>query len=232
MKSNLVRLNKFISNSGLCTRREADSYILNGRVSVNGNIISILGSKISTDSEVKIDNKLITNKQFKYILLNKPYDFDLNRNNKKNVFTLVKSSKVEELEIEEIIQNEFLGLVVMSNDKSFNKDFVKNLNKKKQLFHLKLDKELSSDHKKQIENINSKKIKILSVDYVNFSSMNEIGVELTTASISNIYQIFENLNYRILSLDRVLFANLSKKELSRGKWRYINKIELINFNSF
>ncbi|MBL6649245.1 MAG: hypothetical protein ISP56_03175 [Flavobacteriaceae bacterium] len=232
MKSNLVRLNKFISNSGLCTRREADSYILNGRVSVNGNIISILGSKISTDSEVKIDNKLITNKQFKYILLNKPYDFDLNRNNKKNVFTLVKSSKVEELEIEEIIQNEFLGLVVMSNDKSFNKDFVKNLNKKKQLFHLKLDKELSSDHKKQIENINSKKIKILSVDYVNFSSMNEIGVELTTASISNIYQIFENLNYRILSLDRVLLANLSKKELSRGKWRYINKIELINFNSF
>ena len=232
MKSNLVRLNKFISNSGLCTRREADSYILNGRVSVNGNIISILGSKISTDSEVKIDNKLITNKQFKYILLNKPYDFDLNRNNKKNVFTLVKSSKVEELEIEEIIQNEFLGLVVMSNDKSFIKDFVKNLNKKKQLFHLKLDKELSSDHKKQIENINSKKIKILSVDYVNFSSMNEIGVELTTASISNIYQIFENLNYRILSLDRVLLANLSKKELSRGKWRYINKIELINFNSF
>lgn len=232
MKSNLVRLNKFISNSGLCTRREADSYILNGRVSVNGNIISILGSKISTDSEVKIDNKLITNKQFKYILLNKPYDFDLNRNNKKNVFTLVKSSKVEELEIEEIIQNEFLGLVVMSNDKSFNKDFVKNLNKKKQLFHLKLDKELSSDHKKQIENTNSKKIKILSVDYVNFSSMNEIGVELTTASISNIYQIFENLNYRILSLDRVLLANLSKKELSRGKWRYINKIELINFNSF
>ena len=232
MKNNLIRLNKYISNSGLCTRREADNYILNGRVSVDGKTISILGSKILTNSKVRVDNKLIVNKQFKYLLLNKPSDFDLNKNNNKNIFNLVKSSKVEELDTDEVINNDFLGLVVLSNDKSFNYEFVKSLNQKKQLFHIKLDKELYSENKEQIKKTNSKKIKISSIDYVSSSSNNEIGIELTTDSVSNIYKIFEKLDYKIVSLDRVLLANFSKKDLGRGKWRFIEKIELSNFSSF
>ena len=232
MKNNLIRLNKYISNSGLCTRREADNYILNGRVSVDGKTITILGSKILTNSKVRVDGKLIVNKQFKYLLLNKPSDFDLNKNNNKNIFNLVKSSKVEELDTDEVINNDFLGLVVLSNDKSFNHEFVKSLNQKKQLFHIKLDKELCSENKEQIRKNNSKKIKISSVDYVSSSSKNEIGIELTTESVSNIYKIFEKLDYKIVSLDRVLLANFSKKDLGRGKWRLIEKIELSNFSSF
>ena len=232
MKNNLIRLNKYISNSGLCTRREADNYILNGRVSVDGKTITILGSKILTNSKIRVDGKLIVNKKFKYVLLNKPSDFDLNKNNKKNIFNLVKSSKVEELDTDEVINNDFLGLVVLSNDKSFNHEFVKNLNQKKQLFHIKLDKELCSENKEQIRKNNSKKIKISSVDYVSSSSKNEIGIELTTESVSNIYKIFEKLDYKIVSLDRVLLANFSKKDLGRGKWRFIEKIELSNFSSF
>jgi len=232
MKNNLIRLNKYISNSGMCTRREADNYILNGRVSVDGKTITILGSKILTNSKVRVDGKLIVNKQFKYLLLNKPSDFDLNKNNNKNIFNLVKSSKVEELDTDEVINNDFLGLVVLSNDKSFNHEFVKNLNQKKQLFHIKLDKELCSENKEQIRKNNSKKIKISSVDYVSSSSKNEIGIELTTESVSNIYKIFEKLDYKIVSLDRVLLDNFSKKDLGRGKWRFIEKIELSNFSSF
>ncbi len=232
MKNNLIRLNKYISNSGLCTRREADNYILNGRVSVDGKTITILGSKILTNSKVRVDDKLIVNKQFKYLLLNKPSDFDLNKNNNKNIFNLVKSSKVEELDTDEVINNDFLGLVVLSNDKSFNHEFVKSLNKKKQLYHIKLDKELCSENKEQIRKTNSKKIKISSIDYVSSSSNNEIGIELTTDSVSNIYKIFEKLDYKIVSLDRVLLANFSKKDLGRGKWRFIEKIELSNFSSF
>ena len=232
MKNNLIRLNKYISNSGLCTRREADNYILNGRVSVDGKTITILGSKILTNSKVRVDGKLIVNKQFKYLLLNKPSDFDLNKNNNKNIFNLVKSSKVEELDTDEVINNDFLGLVVLSNDKSFNHEFVKSLNQKKQLFHIKLDKELCSENKEQIRKTNSKKIKISSIDYVSSSSKNEIGIELTTDSVSNIYKIFEKLDYKIISLDRVLLANFSKKDLGRGKWRFIEKIELSNFISF
>lgn len=232
MKNNLIRLNKYISNSGLCTRREADNYILNGRVSVDGKTITILGSKILTNSKVRVDGKLIVNKQFKYLLLNKPSDFDLNKNNNKNIFNLVKSSKVEELDTDEVINNDFLGLVVLSNDKSFNHEFLKSLNQKKQLFHIKLDKELCSENKEQIRKNNSKKIKISSVDYVSSSSKNEIGIELTTESVSNIYKIFEKLDYKIVSLDRVLLANFSKKDLGRGKWRFIEKIELSNFSSF
>ena len=232
MKNNLIRLNKYISNSGLCTRREADNYILNGRVSVDGKTISILGSKILTNSKVRVDGKLIVNKQFKYLLLNKPSDFDLNKNNNKNIFNLVKSSKVEELDTDEIINNDFLGLVVLSNDKSFNHEFLKSLNQKKQLFHIKLDNELCSENKEQIRKTNSKKIKISSIDYVSSSSKNEIGIELTTDSVSNIYNIFKKLDYKIVSLDRVLLANFSKKDLGRGKWRFIEKIELSNFSSF
>ena len=232
MKNNLIRLNKYISNSGLCTRREADNYILNGRVSVDGKTITILGSKILTNSKVRVDGKLIVNKQFKYLLLNKPSDFDLNKNNNKNIFNLVKSSKVEELDTNEVINNDFLGLVILSNDKSFNHEFVKSLNQKKQLFDIKLDKELCSENKEQIRKTNSKKIKISSIDYVSSSSKNEIGIELTTDSVSNIYKIFEKLDYKIVSLDRVLLANFSKKDLGRGKWRFIEKIELSNFSSF
>ena len=232
MKNNLIRLNKYISNSGLCTRREADNYILNGRVSVDGKTITILGSKILTNSKVRVDDKLIVNKQFKYLLLNKPSDFDLNKNNNKNIFNLVKSSKVEELDTDEVINNDFLGLVVLSNDKSFNHEFLKSLNQKKQLFHIKLDNELCSENKEQIRKTNSKKIKIYSIDYVSSSSKNEIGIELTTESVSNIYNIFKKLDYKIVSLDRVLLANFSKKDLGRGKWRFIEKIELSNFSSF
>lgn len=232
MKNNLIRLNKYISNSGLCTRREADNYILNGRVSVDGKTITILGSKILTNSKVRVDGKLIVNKQFKYLLLNKPSDFDLNKNNNKNIFNLVKSSKVEELDTDEVINNDFLGLVVLSNDKSFNHEFLKSLNQKKQLFHIKLDNELCSENKEQIRKTNSKKIKISSIDYVSSSSKNEIGIELTTDSVSNIYNIFKKLDYKIVSLDRVLLANFSKKDLGRGKWRFIEKIELSNFSSF
>jgi len=228
----LIRLNKYISNSGLCTRREADNYILNGRVSVDGKTITILGSKILTNSKVRVDSKLIFNKEFKYLLLNKPSDFDLNKNNKKNIFNLVKSSKVEELATDEIIINDFLGLVILSNDKSFNHEFIKSINQKKQLFHIKLDNELCSENKDQIRKISSKKIKIFSIDYVSSSSKNEIGIELTTDSVTNIYKIFEKLNYKIVSLDRVLLANFSKKDLGRGKWRFIEKIELSNFSSF
>jgi len=232
MKNNLIRLNKYISNSGLCTRREADNYILNGRVSVGGKTITILGSKILTNSKVRVDGKLIVNKQFKYLLLNKPSDFDLNKNNNKNIFNLVKSSKVEELDTDEVINNDFLGLVVLSNDKSFNHEFLKSLNQKKQLFHIKLDNELCFENKEQIRKTNSKKIKIYSIDYVSSSSKNEIGIELTTDSVSNIYNIFKKLDYKIVSLDRVLLANFSKKDLGRGKWRFIEKIELSNFSSF
>ena len=232
MKNNLIRLNKYISNSGLCTRRQADNYILNGRVLVDGKTITILGSKILTNSKVRVDGKLIVNKQFKYLLLNKPSDFDLNKNNNKNIFNLVKSSKVEELDTDEVINNDFLGLVVLSNDKSFNHEFVKSLNQKKQLFHIKLDKELCSENKEQIRKTNSKKIKISSIDYVSSSSKNEIGIELTTESVSSIYKIFEKLDYKIVSLDRVLLDNFSKKDLGRGKWRLIEKIELSNFSSF
>ena len=232
MKNNLIRLNKYISNSGLCTRREADNYILNGRVSVDGKTITIVGSKILTNSNVIVDGKLIVNKQFKYLLLNKPSDFDLNKNNNKNIFNLVKSSKVEELDTDEVINNDFLGLVVLSNDKSFNHEFLKSLNQKKQLFHIKLDNELCSENKEQIRKTNSKKIKIYSIDYVSSSSKNEIGIELTTDSVSNIYNIFKKLDYKIVSLDRVLLANFSKKDLGRGKWRFIEKIELSNFSSF
>ena len=120
MEIKRVRLNKYVSNSGLCTRREADDYIINGRVSVNNEIVIKLGSKVSLDDEVKVDGKIIFPYDFQYLLLNKPLDFDFNISGKKNVLNLLSSLNAVNLTPTQITVKQFSGLVLISNDNDFN----------------------------------------------------------------------------------------------------------------
>ena len=113
----MIRLNKFISNSGLCTRREADDYIIDGRVHVDNQIVTTLGYKVSIDSEIRVDNKIIVPYSFQYIVLNKPVDF--NFNSKKNIFDLIKSSEIDNLGLLEMVKDDFKGLVLFSNDNEY-----------------------------------------------------------------------------------------------------------------
>ena len=233
MESQLVRLNKYISNSGLCTRREADDYIQSGRVFVNNKLVEKLGLKISLNDEVKVDGDLIYPYKFHYLLLNKPLDFDFNISGKKNVLHLMSSLNAVDLRPIQPTVKQFSGLVLISNDNQFNNNISKRFNSFKQLFHIRLKNVMSIEDLHSIKNSpNSKNIEIISIDFVTDGLQNELGLEVSSGKQSSILNLFEKYNHKVISIDRVLLAGLSKKDLPRGKWRTLKKQELVNLNSF
>ena len=233
MESQLVRLNKYISNSGLCTRREADDYIQSGRVFVNNKLVEKLGLKISLNDEVKVDGDLIYPYKFHYLLLNKPLDFDFNISGKKNVLHLMSSLNAVNLRPIQPTVKQFSGLVLISNDNQFNNNISKRFNSFKQLFHIRLKNVISIEDLHSIKNSpNSKNIEIISIDFVTDGLQNELGLEVSSGKQSIILNLFEKYNHKVISIDRVLLAGLSKKDLPRGKWRTLKKQELVNLNSF
>ena len=233
MEIKRVRLNKYVSNSGLCTRREADDYIINGRVSVNNEIVIKLGSKVSLDDEVKVDGKIIFPYDFQYLLLNKPLDFDFNISGKKNVLNLLSSLNAVNLAPTQITVKQFSGLVLISNDNDFNNIISKKFGSFKQLFEIKLRDNISNEDLNSIKNSSdSNNIEIISINYVNDGLKNELGLEVRASRMSSIVNLFEKYNHKVISIDRVIIAGLSKKELPRGKWRLLKKQEVVNLNSF
>ena len=233
MEIKRVRLNKYVSNSGLCTRREADDYIINGRVSVNNEIVIKLGSKLSLDDEVKVDGKIIFPYDFQYLLLNKPLDFDFNISGKKNVLNLLSSLNAVNLTPTQITVKQFSGLVLISNDNDFNNSMSKKFGSFKQLFEIKLRDIISNEDLNSIKNSSdSNNIEIISINYVNGGLKNELGLEVRASRMSSIVNLFEKYNHKVISIDRVIIAGLSKKDLPRGKWRLLKKQELVNLNSF
>lgn len=233
MEIKLVRLNKYVSNSGLCTRREADDYISSGRVSVNNELVVKLGSKVSLDDEVKVDGKIIFPYDFQYLLLNKPLDFDFNVSGKKNVLNLLSSLKAVNLNPTQITIKQFSGLVLISNDNDFNNIISKKFGSFKQLFEIKLRDNISNEDLNSIKNSSdSNNIEIISINYVNDGLKNELGLEVRASRMSSIVNLFEKYNHKVISIDRVIIAGLSKKDLPRGKWRLLKKQELVNLNSF
>ena len=225
----MIRLNKYISNSGLCTRREADAYIVDGRVKVEKKIVKTLGHKVSLNAEVRVDNQIIVPYLHSYIVLNKPIDFKLKGKN--NIYNLLSSSKIDNLILTEKNIDDMKGLVVFSNDIEFNKNFRTLLTKINQLFHVKFNNPISLENLDFLKKNKSKNLKIISVDFVNNTSKNEIGLEIIADDYLNVIGLLKSLNNDILSIDRVLIDNISKKKLSRGRWRLLTDKELSNFKS-
>jgi len=225
----VIRLNKYISNSGLCTRREADAYIVDGRVKVDKKVVKTLGHKVSLNAEVRVDNQIIVPYLHSYIVLNKPIDFKLKGKN--NIYNLLSSSKIDNLILTEKNIDDMKGLVVFSNDIEFNKNFRTLLTKINQLFHVKFNNPISLENLDFLKKNKSKNLKIISVDFVNNTSKNEIGLEIIADDYLNVIGLLKSLNNDILSIDRVLIDNISKKKLSRGRWRLLTDKELSNFKS-
>ena len=164
MENQLVRLNKYVSNSGLCTRREADNYIQSGRVSVNNKLVEKLGSKISVNDEVKVDGNLIFPYNFHYLLLNMPIDFDFNNSVKKNALNLMSSLNTSNLSPIQATVKQFSGLVLISNDTRFNNSISEKFNSFKQLFQIKLKNVISNEDLNSIKNsLDSRNIEIISI---------------------------------------------------------------------
>ena len=233
---NLIRLNKFIANSGICNRREADNYISDGRVTVNNKIINKLGSKVSLKDSIRFDGREVFPVKMKYLVLNKPKGFHCisQKANNKTIFSLLSSiDEIKGIVSLDFLKENYLGLIILSNDVKFMNQI--NLKRKstKQIFHLKLDKFFLKKDLELIMNFEEKfKLKIKSISYVDRAERNEIGVELFLDSIKHLEKLFLELNYKIISCDRVLFSCLTKKDLTRGQWRDLTKQEIINLQSF
>jgi len=229
-----IRLNKFISNSGHCNRRAADNFIAQGRVSVNDKVITRLGTKVSIKDEVKLDGKNISLNKSVYILLNKPKGFhSINLNNKKNIFSLLPFEEFHDLQSLDFMNENYMGLMIFSNNQDFIKHMASKIDNLKQLFHVILDSDLEEVDKESIKNeVEFNDLKIRNISHVDGANKNEIGLEMSIKQVKDIEDLFLKYNYKVISIDRVLYSNISKKDLSRGKWRHFKKQELINLQAF
>ena len=228
-----IRLNKFISNSGLCSRREADMYISMGEVKVNDKIISQLGYKIKSGDRVYCNGQEVTEQKNIYIIINKPkgYLATTNENNQhklcRDLISIKNSNKLKTLFS---LGRSNLGLVFFSNDLQLIEKLKKKHLKIKIIYQVNLNKEISSidinNMKKYILGKISKKIMVRKIDYVVNKPKNIIGIETSLIQGNYILNFFKKFNYNVVKYDVVSILNLNKKKLERGKWRILTTKEI------
>lgn len=229
-----IRLNKYIANSGVCTRRDADLYIASGNVWVNGKVITEMGYKVQLTDEVKFDGQTITPIKKSYILLNKPKGFTISAsttNEKKSVHAITQNASKSPLKPVGKMERNTSGLLLLSNDDTFL-GAMNSSGSLRQIYHIELNKNFSQiDFDKIIEGvrIDNNVVKVHDLQYIE-DSKRELGLQINSQKNRIVTRIFEKLGYTIEKLDRVVFGELTKKDLPRGRWRELTKQELININ--
>ncbi|MBU2525937.1 MAG: pseudouridine synthase [Bacteroidetes bacterium] len=230
-----LRLNKYIANSGKCSRREADLYISSGNVTVNGQVVNELGYKVKRTDEVRFDGSLIIPEKKVYVLLNKPVDFVTDpRGDEKSVFDLTRTASKSFLKPVGRLHKKASGLILLTNDIEMQVKLTNHLTRVKKVYHVVLDKKLkAADFEKIAEGVKLEDgfIKPEAINYVENASANEIGIQIPTSKNTAIQRLFEHFQYKVLKLDRVIFADLTKKDLDRGRWRFLNEKEIINLKN-
>jgi len=227
-----IRLNKYIANSGVCTRREADLYISSGNVWVNGTVITEMGHRVQLTDEVKFDGQIINPVKKSYILLNKPKGFTISAsttNEKKSIQAITQNAAKSPLKPVGKMERNTSGLLLLSNDDSFL-GAMNGSGRLRQIYHVELNKNFSRiDFDKILEgiHIDNNVVKVHDLQYIE-DSKKEIGIQINSQKNRIVTRIFEKLGYTVERLDRVVFAELTKKDLPRGRWRELTKQELIN----
>jgi 23S rRNA pseudouridine2605 synthase len=227
----LIRLNKYIANSGVCSRREADILITAGAVTVNGKIVTTLGTKVSKDDAIVYGGEKLTAEKKVYVLLNKPKDFITTSDDpqgRKTVMELVKNAGEERLFPVGRLDRNTTGLLLLTNDGDLTKKLTHPRHGIKKLYHVVLDKPLTKADMATIAagiEIEGEKI---TPDDLAYSSEDKthVGIEIHSGQNRVVRRIFESLDYQVEKLDRVLFAGLTKKDLPRGHWRYLDEQEI------
>ncbi len=229
----LIRLNKYMSNAGICSRREADKLIESGAVTVNGKIVSELGYKVRPDDLVSYGGTPIKKERNVYVLLNKPKDFITtvdDPQNRKTVMELVKSACRERIYPVGRLDRNSTGLLLFTNDGELTTRLTHPSNGVRKVYHVILDKNAKREDLQQMMEgvmLDDGEIKVDAVEYVG-DSKKELGVELHSGKYRVVRRIFEHLGYEVVKLDRVGFAGLTKKDLPRGRYRLLTEKE-INF---
>ena len=227
----LIRLNKYISQSGLCSRRAADELIKKGKVQVNNKLCDQVGTKINKNDKVIVNKKLIKPEKNIYVLLNKPKDYistNKDTHNRRIVFDLIKGIN-ERLFSVGRLDRKTTGLLLLTNDGDIAKKLTHPSYKIKKIYSVTLEKKISNDEISQIKNglvIEDEYIKVDNVERLEKDY--EVGIEIHMGKNRIVRKIFESLNHRVSKLDRVLFGPFTKKDLPRGKWRILNQNEIRN----
>ncbi len=228
-----IRLNKYIANSGICSRREADSLISSGKIQVNGKVVNVLGFKVSENDIVSYKGKILQNEKLVYVLLNKPKDFITSTKDpegRKTVMQLVKHACTERIFPVGRLDRNTTGLLLFTNDGELAKKLSHPRYKVKKVYHVELDKDLSKEDFFKIKNgltLEDGLIEVDAMEYADGSTKkNAVGVEIHSGRNRIVRRIFESLNYRVVRLDRIVYAGLTKKNLPRSKWRHLSKEEI------
>ncbi len=227
-----IRLNKFIANSGICSRREADEYIKAGLIKVNGKIITVLGTKIQPKDDVRYNDERIKSERPVYVLLNKPKDYITTLRDpfaKRTVLNLVQSACKERIYPVGRLDRNTTGVLLFTNDGDMTKKLTHPSHNKMKVYHVTLDKSLTKLHFQQILKgltLEDGDISADNLSYIDNTDKTQIGMELHSGRNRIVRRIFNHLGYNIKKLDRVYFAGLTKKGLQRGKWRFLSNKEI------
>ena len=229
--SNEMRLNKYIANSGVCSRREADVNIATGLVTVNGKVVTEMGYKVKLDDEVRFDGARINPEKKAYVLLNKPKGFasTTSESKGKTVMDLVANATSSRIKPIGRLGRNSTGLLLFTNDETIVKKFTNSKNGIARLFHIELDKNLKFEDLKKIQeglNVEGEQIFIEEISYIDGASKKEIGLKLKHTGNNAIRTIFEFLKYEIVRLDCVAIGHLTKKDIPRGHWKHLTQQEI------
>ena len=228
-----IRLNKYISNSGVCSRREADTFIATGLVTVNGKVINEMGYKVKLEDDVRFDGRRINPEPATYILLNKPKSVATTTSESKGLTVMDLISNATSAHVKPIgrLGRNATGLILFTNDdKLVNKLHSKGLER---LFHIELDKNLKASDLDKIKEgllIDGEKVFVEEVSYVDNAPKKEIGLKIKNMGNSIIRTIFDHLGYNVVKVDCVTIAHLTKKDLPRGRWKILTKREVELFS--
>ncbi|MDE6160503.1 MAG: RNA-binding S4 domain-containing protein [Muribaculaceae bacterium] len=227
-----IRLNKYMANAGLCSRREADEFIQQGLVKVNGQVVTELGTKITAKDVVEYDEKIVTLESKCYILLNKPKDCVTTSddpNGRLTVMDLVKGACNERIYPVGRLDRNTTGVLLLTNDGDLASKLTHPKYVKKKIYHVWCDKDISEDDMQRIADgieLEDGPIHADAISYATETDRNQAGIEIHSGRNRIVRRIFESLGYHVTKLDRVYFAGLTKKNLPRGRWRYLTQEEV------
>jgi 23S rRNA pseudouridine2605 synthase len=230
-----MRLNKYIANSGKCSRRDADLFIKSGNVQVNGKVVTEMGHRVNLEDEVIFDGQRIDPAPKEYVILNKPKGFFVTGNPNKHgrtVMDIVNKFTKSQLAPVGKLDNSATGLMLFTNDGTLSKKLASSKSQLKQLFDVNLNKPMQYDDLKMLQNektfIGGKQVVINSIDYVKSKPKRNIGIEIISTEDHIVPKIMKKMGYEVEKLDRVKYGEITKKDLPRGMCRHLTKQEVIN----
>jgi len=230
-KQEPIRLNKFIAASGICSRRDADELIKKGKVKLNGKVITELGVKVELTANVMVNDKVITPEKKVYILINKPKDYVSTVDDphaERTVIDLVRNATKERVYPVGRLDRNTTGVLLITNDGDLTKKLTHPSSNKKKIYHISVNKAVIKADLDRIADgieLDDGFIKADAISYVD-ANKKEIGIEMHSGRNRIVRRIFEYLGYRVVKLDRVYFAGLTKKGVNRGKWRFLEDKEI------